>query len=106
MSGKQRIGWEFANPGKSLKKVNSGTTERILPTPVTQDERLENIIQATNRPFQIARSQTTDGNIVFSDSEEDEMVRYTKQAKRYSPNIFRRQGGLHRTEKNTRINKP
>lgn len=43
-------GWEFANPTKKIKKIHERQGTRCLPTPETEDDRLENIYTATETP--------------------------------------------------------
>jgi hypothetical protein len=49
-------GWEFANPPKKIKTIVGIKEARRLPTPATQEERVENI-QNPNPPDWRSASQ-------------------------------------------------
>jgi hypothetical protein len=76
---------------KTIDKVDSG---RSLPSPETQDMRLENILVATTKPIYIP-TRKIDSDVVFSDSEEED-GNCPKRTAKQEPNIFFRTGGLIR----------
>jgi ribonuclease HI len=95
MDRKPKAGWEFANPAKKLKTIDKVESGRSLPSPETQDMRLENILVATTKPIYIP-TRKIDNVVVFSDSEEEENGNCPKRTAKQEPNIFFRTGGLIR----------
>jgi hypothetical protein len=85
-------GWEFANPPKKIKTIVGIKEARRLPTPATQDERVENIQNASACPIFIPTLPT--GEVSLSDNDEIEEI--LEHSSSREPNVFFRVGGMVR----------